>query len=516
MRKFRFWRPLLAGLSVLGLLCVTAPAASASAANEEPMWIFEPVPPQFPLFEPVLPPPVGYLYGPCGAAVDSGGNFYISDYYHHAVDVWSGEANFFYGENQPPPNGGRGYIASLLEEDPADGPCGLALDASDNLYINNYHRNVVKFGPKSSFGSGTIIAGQGIDATHPTGVDVDPANGVIYVDSRTYVAAYHTDGTPVMDGLQPLRVGAGSLENGYGIAYSRYPGTLGRLYVPDAATNTIKIYNPAADKVDPVAEIDGSDTPNGKFLSLRDASITIDRVSGEIYVVDNLQPKYAEAPNAVVYVFEASGAYEGHLKYNVGDALPVGLAVDNSAAARDPSGTQGRVYVTSGNTEPAVIYGYHADAATTEPFSPGVYAMSLTTEGTGGGSVSSSLSSRACTGSCQETVHGGARVTLTAEPDRTSSFTGWSGACSGTDPTCTLKVEEEVSAHAQFTELSGLGAEDGQGSAQDGASPSSAPSPPATSAAAAAPRHRRQGRHHHRHGRRSHRAHRSSGNVGYR
>jgi hypothetical protein len=53
------------------------------------------------------------------------------------------------------------------------------------------------------------------------------------------------------------------------------------------------------------------------------------------------------------------GAYEGCLKYNVVDGEPPGLAVDNSAQA-----IQGRVYVTSGNTELASVYAYPPGAAT--------------------------------------------------------------------------------------------------------------------------------------------------------
>lgn len=496
MRKFAFWRPTVAALFVLGILCATAPAAPAAAANEAPMWIFEPIPPENPIFQPVLPPPVGYLYGPCGAAVDSEGNFYISDYYHHAVDIWNGHVDFSYGENQKPPSGGEGYVTSLLEEDPVDGPCGLAMDASDNLYVNNFHRNVVKFGPKFAFGGGTIIAGQGVDGTHPTGVDVDPANEIVYVDSRTYVAAYHTDGTPVLDGGQPLHIGVGSLENGYGVAYSRYPGTLGRLYVPDAGTNTIKVYEPATDKENPVAEIDGSETPLGRFVSLRDASIAVDRASGEIYVVDDLQPAYTERPNAVVYVFKPSGEYEGHLRDNVDDALPVGLAVDNSGAARDPVGTQGRVYVTSGNTEPAVIYGYHADAATTEPLTPSAFSLVVTTAGTGLGSVRNSTSGQDCAGRCEESVPGGSVVTLTADPADGSVFSGWSGACSGSDPSCSVSVDGAVSAGASFTKLAGTEAGAQQSSPPVGSAPAS--SPPASLGRHRQARHHRHGRRHRR------------------
>ena len=66
---------------------------------------------------------------------------------------------------------------------------------------------------------------------------------------------------------------------------------------------------------------------------------------------------YAEEPDAQVDVFDPGGSYLGVLKYQIVDALPSGLTVDNSAAQ-----TQGRVYVTSGNTNQAGIYGYGANS----------------------------------------------------------------------------------------------------------------------------------------------------------
>jgi hypothetical protein len=498
--KVRVRHAFTAALCVVAAACAAAPAASAAVPNEDPIFVFEPQPPKSP-FEPTVPLPAGDFAGPCGMTVDTAGNFYIADYYHHTVDVYNGHAKYSYGERETPPTGSTGYITQLSGEDPEDGPCGLALDGSGNLFVNNYHRNVVKFGPWYSFGGGTLIAGHGVDSTYSTGVDVDPANEVVYVDSRTYVAAFHDDGTPVLEGGNPLRIGIGSLVDGYGIAYSRYPGTLGRLYVPDAATNTVKVYDPATDTEDPVAEIDGSETPRGAFVSLRDATVAVDRVSGEVYVVDNLQPRYTEKPNAAVYVFDAAGSYEGHLKYTVGDALPVGLAVDNSGEERDPLGTQGRVYVTSGNTEPAAIYGYHPEAATTEPLISGVNTLQTDIEGSGVGLVVSSHSSLPCADSCRESVRGGTVVTLTAEPTGGSAFAGWSGACSGNDPVCTIAVERNLTAHAHFSRL----APDG-GTGETAASPPTVPartaSAPPAGADPAVSSHRRHLRRRHRHARR--------------
>jgi DNA-binding beta-propeller fold protein YncE len=337
-------------------------AAPAQAASSDPLFLYVPVqsPPKAPFeaYEPPPgPPPTGSLNGPCGLAVDSTGDFYLSDYYHDGID-------FFSTFKDKPGTLRPSYKGQLTKtaHPQLDGPCGLAFDAADNLYVNNYHRNVVKFSPALSFETSTVI-----DSSDPTGVAVDPASGNVYVDDRTHVAVYDSAGAPVLDGEgDPLQIGLGSLGDGYGVAYSRYSGTLGYVYVPDAADDTVKVYDPAVDTADPIATIDGHETLNGAFVSLRDSAIAVDRVSGEIYVADNFQPFYAEQPQTAIYVFSALGKYEGHLKYNVSDPRPPGLAVDNSTF-----GNQGRVYVTSGNTAEAGVYGYPPGAVTTPLPLPG-------------------------------------------------------------------------------------------------------------------------------------------------
>ncbi len=425
---------------LVGLLACTAAslfgAAPAQAAVTDPLFVFLPKPPKETLFP--LPPPTGVFEGPCGMAVDSVGRFYVSDYYHDAIDVYDQNAN--YNSTKPPVTGATGYLSQYVGFDSLDGPCGLAFDASDDLYVNDYHRAVMRVG------AGTTITGATVDGSHPTGVAVDPGSGYLYVDQRTYVAVFDESGAPVMDGGAPLKIGAGSLQDGYGVALSPYPGTAGRLYVPDAATNTVKVYDPALDKDDPVAEIDGSGTPNGEFVSLRDSVVAVDRVTGEVYVVDNLQPRYTERPQAIVHVFNAAGAYEGHLKFLVEDGLPVGLAVDNSATV-----TQGRVYVTSGNTVLGTIYAYGPGAASTAPVKVSTARLSLASGGSGNGTIQSSLGESSCSTSCEEELPAGVRVSLSAVPNAGSSFAGWSGACSGSGPSCEVRLDEAASLRATFS-----------------------------------------------------------------
>ena len=489
----------LAAASAAAVLPASAPAATGS----DPIFVFVPIPPKTP-FQPPVPPPYAYFYGPCGLGVDSSGNWYVSDYYHRVVDVYSPNAG--YPSKAPGyAEGAIGYLGQFSNNEPLDGPCGLALNASNEVYVNNYHRNVVKFGTAFAAGTGQVVAGPGVDSTHTTGVSVDPATGNVYVDQRTFIGVYGPTGAPVLDGGNPLKIGVGSLADGYGVAYSRYPGTLGYLYVPDAATNTIKVYNPALDKANPIATINGSETPKGGFVSLRDASIAIDRVTGEIYVADDLQPNYTEKPNAIIYVFNPDGTYKGHLKYDVTDAFPVGLAVDNSLQP-----TQGRVYVTSSNTAPAGVYGYPAGAATKEAEIFSQFALGVASGGSGTGTVTTSMAAGECTATscaaecppaCEPEILSGATVALKAVPDPGSSFTGWSGACAGTDPECLVTVEEATSVRANFA-----AAESPPTTAPQDPSPPPPTSgqPAATPAPAVAQPHR--GRRHRRH-RRHHRNH---------
>jgi DNA-binding beta-propeller fold protein YncE len=320
------------GLAALCALALALPGAEAARAAGEVR-----------LFTGNEPGPsnVGGFEGPCGLAVDAGGRFYVSDYYRNRVVVFSSSFSVVTQLS------GTG----LGPESKLEGPCGLAVDASGNLYVNNFHHNVAKFtttGFPPHYNAGTVI-----DSAHSTGVAVDPVSGDVYVDDRSYVAVYDSSGAPVEVGGVPLRIGQGSLEDGYGAAFSTVTGDV---YVADAADDTVKVYNPAGDVEEPVETIDGHGTPAAGFVSLRDAALAVS-ASGTVYVADDLQPEYFERPEATVYAFDQLGDYVGRLSTNVVDARPPGLAVDNS-----PTASRGRVYVTSGNSEGAGVYVYEPGA----------------------------------------------------------------------------------------------------------------------------------------------------------
>jgi len=88
------------------------------------------------------------------------------------------------------------------------------------------------------------------------------------------------------------------------------------------------------------------------------------------------------------------------------------------------------------------VTGNHTIAAS---FSAATYTLTVTETGTGTGSVATNPSGT--------TFTSGTSVTLTATASAGSTFTGWSGACSGTSQTCTVTINGNVSVGAAFAAL---------------------------------------------------------------
>lgn len=286
---------------LLGLLFALALGAATAQANRQLLTDEVLITTEDPQF--LAPPPEGQIEGACGIAVSPlNGDLYVSDYYHHLVDVFSS---------------GGGYKSQFSAGISPEGPCQLAFDSTGALYANLWHESVMRLKPTKLV----------FDEGNSTGVAVDSADNV-YVNDRTQIAVYEsTGGAPIQE------IGAGNLQDAYGLAVFA-----GRVYVADAATETVKVFEPAVSLSVPQATI----SPPGGFSSLVDATVAIDPTNGHLIVVDNLQPGF-EHPKGAIVEFASNGAFLGQLKATVVHGEPSGVAIDAA----------GNLLVTSGNSEGA-------------------------------------------------------------------------------------------------------------------------------------------------------------------
>jgi hypothetical protein len=102
----------------------------------------------------------------------------------------------------------------------------------------------------------------------------------------------------------------------------------------------------------------------------------------------------------------------------------------------------------SGNTCSVLVSGARTVIAA---FQPATYPLTVTTAGTGTGSVSGPgiACSSGSTAGCTASEPNGSQATLTASPSACSTFSGWSGGCSGT-AACTVSMTAARTVTATF------------------------------------------------------------------
>jgi len=112
--------------------------------------------------------------------------------------------------------------------------------------------------------------------------------------------------------------------------------------------------------------------------------------------------------------------------------------------------------VTAGTTYCYRVRAYNSagDSAYTNeacaaPVSATLYTVAVTKAGAGSGTVASSPSAINCGSTCSASVASGTSVALSATPASGSTFTGWTGACTGTGG-CALVVNANKSLTATF------------------------------------------------------------------
>ena len=130
-----------------------------------------------------------------------------------------------------------------------------------------------------------------------------------------------------------------------------------------------------------------------------------------------------------------------------GAKFDVGTAVTLTAEAAAGSVFSGFAGACSGT---ACTVTLDADRAVSARFAVETKTFTLALIGDGSGSVSSSVGSLSCPGSCAVTLPRGTVLTVTATAATNSAFVGWSGgSCSGVEP-CTVTLDQDTTVQAAF------------------------------------------------------------------
>jgi len=89
---------------------------------------------------------------------------------------------------------------------------------------------------------------------------------------------------------------------------------------------------------------------------------------------------------------------------------------------------------------------------------PGSVQLTVQAAGAGGGTISSDPAGIACGATCSAAFASGTQVTLTETAAAKSSFAGWTGSCSGNNPSCTLTLSASQQVTATFNTTQNLSA----------------------------------------------------------
>ena len=210
-----------------------------------------------------------------------------------------------------------------------EGPCQLATGPAGALYANVWHQSALRIVP--SF--------QTLDIASSTG------------------ACHRRGGQPLRQRQDPRKrlqlrwsLAAGDRirppHDSYSLAVSGK-----EVFVADAATNEVKVFEPSVDPVNPKRTIEG---PSGSkpFVSLTDAALAIDPTNGHLLVLDNLQPGF-EHPHGAIDEFDEEGNFLGQLKRPGRSTPSFGIG----GRSRN-----GMLFVASGNSEGSNAYAWSAEA----------------------------------------------------------------------------------------------------------------------------------------------------------
>jgi hypothetical protein len=396
-------------------------------------------------------PEVALSFNPYGIAVNSSGDLWVADLEGKAVVEF---------------NSSGGQIAKISgAETKAKSftPLGVAVNSSGDLYVADYVDHVVDELEPS--GKGKPIAEFSTGEAGAEGVAVN-ASGDVYVISNEYedtksekvpsvVDEFSSAGTLVREitGSETPQKSLGDYIPQIAVAPS------GEVYIPDGEAGVVDRFGATGTWL---SQFNGSETPQESFGFVGLAV----NATGEVYVGDDLHKAvdiFSPAGVAVTkypLTITKGGTGSGTAECNIGTGAgacaaeyPEGTRVKLTATAAGGSGFTGWSEGGCSGTGSCEVT-MSAAMKVTATFNL-EYPLTIMMAGTGAGTVECNTGSGA--GVCHQGYTEGTKVTLTATPNLSSTFAGWSvagqpSACPGTG-SCevTMSAEESVTATFNLT-----------------------------------------------------------------
>ncbi|MDO3625747.1 putative Ig domain-containing protein [Mucilaginibacter sp. BT774] len=268
------------------------------------------------------------LSGPSLMAIDASGNIYVCNYNNGTISEYNSSGT---------------YIGKFASGFGFNNPCGIVFDSSGNAYVMDTGNGAIYKFSSSGTSLGTIASGLG----HPLGIAIDASNNI-------YIATYNT-GTNVSSvtkysssGSLLLTLPTTGMNQADGVAID----ASGNIYVLNRATNfstpnslgNVTEYSPTGSYIgvfssgynDPLAiSIDGSgnvfvaDSHNNQVRIYSSGGVLLNTITGltdvEGFVADaNGNLFISDYTNNTVKKYAASGGY------HISSPLPAGLSFNIS------------------------------------------------------------------------------------------------------------------------------------------------------------------------------------------